>query len=964
MATETYLPITDLPPASEIDDNSLLAVAKNGASYKMAGSVLRGYTEGVATKVVEEALDGKQDTLTFDNAPTQGSVNPVTSGGVYSAIATEADERLRADRAQQALITREISDRQSADAETRTYLTNEVRDREDADDLLRDAIADIEDDLEDYAKTDGSYDAMTVGAAEQLLSNNYIENTTPYIFRKTADGASVGNQAHIDELVGGTIVWNQLVQNGNFASTSNWTAENGRFSVSDNVASFYVDPVEEGQPPNAGSLTQNIQLEKGRKYMMVADLRASVPKHIFINFGNVTDRTDLDINWKTICIPHAPADAETGLVFRDEDDPDGRRVDLRNIMVIDLTLMFGSQIADYIYSLGNTAALAWFRELFPNNYYAYDAGSLKSYSPTIIYQAYKTTGLNQWDEKWELGSLNSNGEKTASTTAIRSKNLIPIIPGGSYYFHNGTPGIGMNLCFYDENNVFLSRINNAGAIGAFTVPNRAAYCLFNFNDAYGTTYKRDVCLNLSSDRNGEYEPYQEFSYYFPAATLRGVPKLDANNRLYYDGDTYSQSGTITSRFEQARLSARNWTMVSAGIFQAWISGRAFAAGKFNLRCNKYATQEASNSTSSNIQSLFNTYGNGLYVNGGSNIIYICDASCSTLSEFQSAIAGGVLIYEKATATTTSEAAFPSTIVVDRYGTERFVDSRAVPVPVGHVTRYTQDLAGKLEAQPDVAPDDGDYIIRQTSGKMSLSPLYGAFSSPVMHRILYRGKNLGSEFTSAQKAAIAAGTFDDIWLGDYWTIDGVTYVVADFDYWYNCGSTLFTRHHIVVIPANSMYDAKMNATNTTTGGYANSGMRGAEVEGTFTPYAEGCGLYDALAAFRSAFGDALLTHKEFLCNTVSNGVETRGSWLDSTVDLPSEAMIYGQNILARSSQIGTVSKSQLALMATSPLAINIAQSYWLRDASTTTGFARADKYGNATVYNGSVANGVRPVAAIG
>lgn len=38
---------------------------------------------------VETALSGKQDTLTFDNAPTENSNNPVKSGGVYTALANK-----------------------------------------------------------------------------------------------------------------------------------------------------------------------------------------------------------------------------------------------------------------------------------------------------------------------------------------------------------------------------------------------------------------------------------------------------------------------------------------------------------------------------------------------------------------------------------------------------------------------------------------------------------------------------------------------------------------------------------------------------------------------------------------------------------------------------------------------------------------------------------------------------------
>ena len=46
-----------------------------------------GSTKAVQSGGVYTALQGKQNSLTFDSAPTQGSTNPVTSGGVYTAIA-------------------------------------------------------------------------------------------------------------------------------------------------------------------------------------------------------------------------------------------------------------------------------------------------------------------------------------------------------------------------------------------------------------------------------------------------------------------------------------------------------------------------------------------------------------------------------------------------------------------------------------------------------------------------------------------------------------------------------------------------------------------------------------------------------------------------------------------------------------------------------------------------------------
>ena len=45
-----------------------------------------GSTNPVTSGGVKTALDNKQNTLTFDSTPTSGSANPVTSGGIYSAF--------------------------------------------------------------------------------------------------------------------------------------------------------------------------------------------------------------------------------------------------------------------------------------------------------------------------------------------------------------------------------------------------------------------------------------------------------------------------------------------------------------------------------------------------------------------------------------------------------------------------------------------------------------------------------------------------------------------------------------------------------------------------------------------------------------------------------------------------------------------------------------------------------------
>ena len=152
-----------------------------------------------------------------------------------------------------------------------------------------------------------------------------------------------------------------------------------------------------------------------------------------------------------------------------------------------------------------------------------------------------------------------------------------------------------------------------------------------------------------------------------------------------------------------------------------------------------------------------------------------------------------------------------------------------------------------------------------------------------HNAIYRGKNLGSTVTAAQYAAIAAGTFDDLFIGDYWVIGGVTYRIAAFDYYYNTGDTACTTHHVTLVPDSNMYTHKMNDTNTTAGGYVGSKM-----------YTEG--LNQAKTTITSAFGAAhILTYRNLLTNAVTDAYASAGSWYDSTVELMTEQNVYGGKV---------------------------------------------------------------------
>lgn len=270
-----------------------------------------------------------------------------------------------------------------------------------------------------------------------------------------------------------------------------------------------------------------------------------------------------------------------------------------------------------------------------------------------------------------------------------------------------------------------------------------------------------------------------------------------------------------------------------------------------------------------------------------------------------------------------------------------------------LTDYTADVRFNSD---DILIKDGSKGTRKISVKNAAVEFAGLVSA-VNHRNVFRGKNLGSTITNAQKAAIQAGNFDDLFIGDYWAIGGVNWVIADMDYWYNCGDTAFTKHHLVIVPEKQLYAAQMNETNTTEGGYVGSLMYTSN-------------LNQAKETISAAFGDMLLTHREYLVNAVTDGRPSAGAWFDSQIELMNEIMVYGCHVYAPAGNGQviptryTINNSQLALFRLNPRAYKNRQWIWLRDVVSSAYFAGVSGNGNANYYGASLSGGVRPAFAIG
>lgn len=259
---------------------------------------------------------------------------------------------------------------------------------------------------------------------------------------------------------------------------------------------------------------------------------------------------------------------------------------------------------------------------------------------------------------------------------------------------------------------------------------------------------------------------------------------------------------------------------------------------------------------------------------------------------------------------------------------------------------------------------GSALKRVSANNLASFAAISAQAGTGAHNSTYRGTNLGSALTDTQAAAIKAGTFDNLFVGDYWTIGGVTYRIAAFDYYLGTGDTACNTHHVVIVPDVPLYSAKMNETDTTAGAYVGSEMYTTN-------------LSQAKTTITAAFGSAhLLTHRNYLQNACTNGVPTGAAWFGSTVELMTEQNVYGNQIMGPLPSGGTITpwaangnhnfiidKSQFPLFAFRPDLISNRNWFWLRTVVSTAQFAYIDSSGLATCGDAGEARGVRPAFSI-
>lgn len=229
-----------------------------------------------------------------------------------------------------------------------------------------------------------------------------------------------------------------------------------------------------------------------------------------------------------------------------------------------------------------------------------------------------------------------------------------------------------------------------------------------------------------------------------------------------------------------------------------------------------------------------------------------------------------------------------------------------------------------------------------------------------HNAIYRGKDITSMETSGELYVnIANGTFDDIYIGDYFTksINGTNYAlrIAAFNYYYNMGDTAFTKPHAVIIPDSIFGTAQMNSSNVVTGGYIGTKMR-TETLQTWLSY------------LKTAFGSHLLTPRCWYDNKCDGSSYSDASWYDGPLELMTEEQVYGARQQGITNHSGfyypSLDYGQFPLFALDHSRICNRFSWWLRSVASPVGFALVANSGYASSGGASNSLGVRPRFLIG
>ncbi len=593
-------------------------------------------------------------------------------------------------------------------------------------------------------------------SATSLAGTPRVLNQESYLFRSTPNG--VGN-FELDSIVGGTVASNQLIEPKAASSGTSATVQythdgNGNLTLSGTPTSGITLPITSTYPTYIN----------GHKYFIKGCPKGGANATYSLRYNsNGYGETGAGAIITAVTGTASNRQIKVGTNYPLAFIAQGQATNFTYTpIVIDLTQMFGSTIADYIDTLETTTAragVAYFCKLFPKTYYPYTAGELIS----VKTSKHITKGFNQFDKTtssdWQNWYINAS--VITAHTYCKSA-VIPCIPNTTYYAKHEFGARLVVGSFPNYPQVGDVSTNPAVSMGTGDVIYTTGACdkylvVWFYNSQVDTDYSaQDVAdvlvVNISSYRNGEYESYVKHEYDLDDdLELRGIPLLGVDNKLYYDGDTYSSDGTVNRKYFKytvtgaETLYVANTRYIKSDACDAYFNLNTIEPIVSTALPNTYCKSNVleMRTPSSGIWSstgfpncgALNNAGDNVqvHINIANSLLGITDYTQETTTTVKTKIAAYLsslyqankpieFIFKLKTETTETAGTFTNPQEVDQYGTEEYVDTRTVSMPVGHSTiYYSYDDRSKLDSLPDPASADGTYAISQTNGKQTLVP---------------------------------------------------------------------------------------------------------------------------------------------------------------------------------------------------------------------------------------------------
>ena len=209
---------------------------------------------------------------------------------------------------------------------------------------------------ESIITADSGYAALSKVILDGILVDPHYSYTTQtdstIAYTKSVPSGAL-DIANIDYVGGNSLVWNQLVQNGNFESTSGWEATFGTRSISNNVCTYKVTTLgDDRQNRIVQYSSSGFESISGHKYLVVATCKPLTRNYnfYFLAYGSTISFTGLigSINQNTkstiaqIYTATRSERCDIRLSFGSSEKAIDDEIEVYNVTLIDLTQMFGA----------------------------------------------------------------------------------------------------------------------------------------------------------------------------------------------------------------------------------------------------------------------------------------------------------------------------------------------------------------------------------------------------------------------------------------------------------------------------------------------------------------------------------------------------------------------------------------------------------------------------------------------